>query len=328
MEMGMKAVGQDRYGSSDVLEMRDVEQPTPGDGDVLVRIVAASVNPLDWHYMRGTPYFIRFQSGLRRPKQKYRPRGVDLAGVVEAVGAGVERFRVGDEVYGQRGGAFGEYKVVKESDVVRKPSNISFEEAAAIPVAATTALQALRDKGKVHPGDHVLVNGAGGGVGTFAVQIAKALGATVTAVCSTQSVDLVRTLGADAVVDYTTADFTTVAAPADVILDSVLSRPLSACRRALTANGRYVNVGSATMGNWIGPIAHWAKVWAAGVGRSQTMTSMLATTKVTDLEYLNTLIESGAVKPVVGRTYDLADVAAAVSYVEEGHARGKVVVRI
>ena len=217
----MKAVRQDRYGSSDVLEMCDVEQPTPGDGDVLVRIVAASVNPLDWHYMRGTPYFIRFQSGLRRPKQKYRPRGVDLAGVVEAVGPGVERFRVGDEVYGQRGGAFGEYKVVKESDVVRKPANISFEEAAAIPVAATTALQALRDKGKVQPGDHVLVNGAGGGVGTFAVQIAKALGATVTGVCSTQSVDLVRTLGADAVVDYTTEDFTTAAAPADVILDSV-----------------------------------------------------------------------------------------------------------
>ena len=210
----MKAVRQDRYGSSDVLEMCDVEQPTPGDGDVLVRIVAASVNPLDWHYMRGTPYFIRFQSGLRRPKQKYRPRGVDLAGVVEAVGPGVERFRVGDEVYGQRGGAFGEYKVVKESDVVRKPANISFEEAAAIPVAATTALQALRDKGKVQPGDHVLVNGAGGGVGTFAVQIAKALGATVTGVCSTQSVDLVRSLGADAVVDYTTEDFTTAAAPA------------------------------------------------------------------------------------------------------------------
>jgi NADPH:quinone reductase-like Zn-dependent oxidoreductase len=324
----MKAVRQDRYGSSDVLELRDVEQPHPADGEVLVRIVAASVNPLDWHYMRGKPYFVRFQSGLRRPKPKYRPRGVDLAGVVEAVGPGVERIRVGDEVYGQRGGAFGEYKVVKESDVVRKPANISFEEAAAIPIAATTALQALRDKGKVKPGDHVLVNGAGGGVGTFAVQIAKALGASVTGVCSTQSVDLVRGLGADAVIDYTGADFTVVAGPVDVMLDSVLSRPLSACRHALTANGRYVNVGSVTMGNWIGPITHLAKVWAAGVGRSQTMTSMLATTKLADLEYLNTLIESGAVKPVVGRTYDLADVAAAVSYVEDGHARGKVVIRI
>jgi NADPH:quinone reductase-like Zn-dependent oxidoreductase len=324
----VKAVAQERYGSSDVLELRDVEQPSPGNGEVLVRIIAASVNPLDWHYMRGKPYFIRIQSGLRRPKRKYRPRGADLAGVVEAVGAGVERIRVGDEVYGQRGGAFGEYKVVKERDVIRKPANISFEEAAAIPVAATTALQALRDKGKMKPGDHVLVNGAGGGVGTFAVQIAKALGASVTGVCSTQSVDLVRSLGADTVIDSTTADFTIAAAPVDVMLDSVLSQPLSACRQALTPNGRYVIIGAATMGNWVGPITQLAKVWAAGVGRSQTMSSMLATTKLADLEYLNTLIESGAVKPVVGRTYDLADVAEAITYVEAGHARGKVIVRI
>ena len=320
----MKAFSRHRFGSPDLLRLDDLDKPAVTEEQALVRVHASSINAHDWHMLRGKPYLARLSEGFRAPKT--REIGLDVAGVVEAVGSQVTHVKPGDRVFGSRFGAFAEY--VSGKNMVPMPDGLSFEQAAAVPVAATTALQAVRDKGGIEPGHHVLVNGAGGGVGSFAVQIAKALGATVTGVCSTQNVELVRGIGADTVVDYTEDDFTSATARFDLIVDSVGNRPLGACRRALTPNGRYVSVGSATMGDWVGPLTHLLKVRLAGVGRSQTMSSMLATTKLADLEYLSGLLERGAVKPVVGRTYDLADVAEAITYVEGGHARGKVVIRI
>lgn len=239
----MKAIVQDRYGSSEVLEFREVDRPVPKDGEVLVRVRAASVNARDWHVMRGDPYVARLAFGLRRPKRRMRIQGGDFAGVVEAVGKDVTRVRPGDEVYGEADGAFAEYLCAPQGVLGPKPANLSFEQAAAVPLAGNTALMGLRDVGKVGPGQHVLVNGASGGVGTFAVQIAKALGAEVTGVCSTRNVDLVRSLGADHVVDYTREDFTRTGARYDLVFDLVGNRTLADCRRALNPTGMLILAG-------------------------------------------------------------------------------------
>ncbi len=248
----MKAIVLCDYGPPDVLKLEDVEKPVPADDQVLVRVRAASVNPLDWHRMRGTPYVGRAEMGLRKPKNT--GLGVDFAGTVESVGRNVTRFRPGDEVFGGRTGAFGQYVTVRQDRaVVPKPANLTFEQAAAVPVAAITALQGLRDVGRLQPGQKVLINGASGGVGTFAVQIAKALGADVTGVCSTRNVELVRSIGADRVVDYTREDFTKSGERYDLILDNVGNHSLSECRRALNPKGRYVMVGGPP-GRWINPL--------------------------------------------------------------------------
>src|SRR6266849_2973587 len=256
----MKAIVHCEYGSPDVLKLEDIEKPTPGDDQVLVRVRAASVNPLDWHYIRGTPYFMRLGAGLRKPK--VTRLGVDFAGTVEAVGRSVKRFQPGDEVFGGRTGAFAEYVSVREDRaVVLKPANLTFEQAASVPIAAITALQGLRDKGKVQPGQKVLINGASGGVGTFAVQIAKSFGAEVTGVCSTRNVDMVRSIGADHVVDYTQEDFTRSGRQYDLMVDCIGNRSLSACMSVLTPKGTYVVVGGPD-GRWIGPLAPMLKVLA------------------------------------------------------------------
>src|SRR2546430_12560034 len=250
----MKAIVHRCYGSADVLKFEDIEKPTPADDQVLVKVHAASVNPLDWHYMRGTPYIVRPDAGLGKPTD---PRlGVDFAGTVEAVGKNVKRFKAGDEVFGGRHGAFAEYVTVREERaVVLKPANVTFEQAASVPIAGISALQALRDKGRIHPGQKVLINGASGGVGTFAVQIAKSFGAEVTGVCSTRNVDLVRSIGADHVIDYTREDFTKGAQHYDLILDNVGTHSLLEYKRVLNPKGIFVMIGSTTTGNWFAFLA-------------------------------------------------------------------------
>lgn len=322
----MRAVAHDEYGSPDVLGIRDIPRPVPGHGEVLVRVRAASVQPLDWHLLRGKPYLVRLQYGLRRPKRNIP--GADLAGTVEAIGEGVTLWRVGDEVFGEKGGACAEFVAVAETLLTAKPAGLSFEEAAAVPVAGFTALQGLRDKGRIRSGQSVLINGASGGVGTFAVQIAKSYGAVVSGVCSGRNVDLVRSLGADHVIDYTREDYTRTGERYDLILDTVGSKSLTANRRALKATGTYVSVGSTQMGDWIGPLTHVFQVMLASVFGSQHMKSFLARADREDLEYLGTLMEEGKVRSVIDRSYPLAEVPEAIRYVEEGHARGKVVISV
>jgi len=322
----MKAIVQDRYGAPmDVLELRDVEMPTVDDDRVLVAVKAASINPLDWHLVRGTPYLVRIQAGLRNPKRT--TPGADVAGVVEAVGDSVTLFQPGDEVFGEGSGTCCEYVSISENGLSLKPQNVTFEQAAAVPIAAQTALQGLRDKGQVQPGQHVLVNGASGGVGTFACQIARSFGAQVTGVCSTRNVDLVRSIGADNVIDYTTQNYTAGTDRYDVILDTVGSQSLAANKGALTPNGRYVSVG-AEMGDWLGPLIHISRVLTASAGGGQKMAPMLATLSREDLETLRDLLEAGEVTPVIDRTYPLSAVPEAIQYVERGHTRGKVVIRV
>jgi NADPH:quinone reductase-like Zn-dependent oxidoreductase len=322
----MKAIVHDSYGSPDVLGLEEIDKPVIGDDQVLVRVKAASVNPLDWHFMRGTPYLVRIQAGLSKPKRK--TRGADLAGQVEAVGKSVTRLQPGDEVFGEASGAFAEYVAASEKVLAPKPPNISFEEAAAVPVAALTALQGLRDKAKIQSGHKVLINGASGGVGTFAVQIAKSFGAEVTGVCSSRNIDMVRSIGADDVIDYTQDDFTQTGQRYDVILDMVGSRSLSDCKRALNPEGVYVSVGADEMGDWIGPLTHVFKVLLASRVGSQKMVPMLAKVSKEDLAVLGELLESGIVIPVIDRTYPLEETAEAIRYLEEGHARGKVVITV
>ena len=323
----MKAIRYDRYGSADVLELQDIDAPTVGDHDVLVRIRAASVNPLDWHFMRGTPYVVRLVAGLSRPKDN--GLGADMAGQVEAVGRNVTAFRPGDEVFGFAGGTFAEYVSVREdAKVLHKPANLTFEQAASVPVAALTALQALRDKGRVQPGHRVLINGAAGGVGTFAVQIAKALGAEVAGVCSSRNVDMVRSIGADWVVDYTREDFVQAGQRYDVMIDMAGNRTLSDARRVLVPKGILVAVGGPVTGNWIAPIVDMAKIALVSAVVSQTMGSMLTRPRKEDLAIMRTFLESGKVNPVIDRTYPLAAVPDAIRYLEAGHARGKVVITI
>jgi NADPH:quinone reductase-like Zn-dependent oxidoreductase len=322
----MKAIVHDSYGSPDVLELRKIDKPVIGDDQVLVRVMAASANPLDWHYMRGLPYLVRLQAGLSKPKR--RTRGADLAGRVEAVGKNVTRLQPGDEVFGQASGTFAEYAVTSERVLAVKPSNVSFEEAAAVPVAGQTALQGLRDKAQVKPGQKVLINGASGGVGTFAVQIAKSFGAEVTGVCSTRNADMVHSIGADHVIDYTKTDFTQEELRYDVILDTVGNHTLSECKEVLNADGVYVSVGSDQMGDWIGPLTHVFGVMITSWLGSQRLVPMLATANKEDLAVLGRLLESGDVKPVIDRSYPLEETAEAVRYLEEGHAQGKIIITL
>jgi NADPH:quinone reductase-like Zn-dependent oxidoreductase len=320
----MKAIVYRQYGSPDVLRLEEVERPVPADDRVLVRVRAASVNPLDWHFMRGTPYLVRLDLGLLRPT--FQRLGVDMAGVVEAVGRNVTRFKPGDEVFGQRSGAFAEYVSARERSLVLKPSNLTFEEAASVPVAAVTALQGLRDKGKLQPGQKVLINGASGGVGTFAVQIAKSIGAQVTGVCSTRNLELVRSLGADRVIDYTREDFTQGSERYDVILDMVGSHSLSDTRHALTPKGTLVVVGSTDIGRWLGPLVGLLRAVVLSRFGSQGIAPMLAQINPEDLTIVANLMQAGKVRAVIDRRYQLGETAEAVRYVEGGHARGKVVV--
>ena len=329
-EPHMKAVVYTDYGPPDVLQIRDIKKPVPNDDQVLVRVRAASVNPYDWHFIRGTPYVMRLMiGGLRKPKD---PRvGVDYAGTVEAVGKNVTLLKPGDEVFGNRTGAFAEYVCARaDRAIALKPANLTFEQAAGVPVAALTALQGLRDKGKIQPGQKVLINGASGGVGTFAVQIAKALGAEVTGVCSTRNVDLVRSLGADHVVDYTREDFTKGEQRYDVILDNVGTQPLSGFRRVLKPNGICVMIGGGgpNDGKWVGPIARPIKAMLISPFISQKMSMMMAEGNKDDLNILADLMQSGRVTPVIDRAYPLSEIREAVRYVETGRARGKVVITV
>jgi NADPH:quinone reductase-like Zn-dependent oxidoreductase len=324
----MKAVVQDRFGPPDVLRLVDLEPPAIGPADVLVRVHAAAVNPYDWHMLRGDPLVARLMGGvgLRRPKA--RVAGVDAAGRVEAVGAEVDTLRPGDEVLGFCAGAFAEYARGEADNVVPKPASLTFEQAAAMPMAALTALQGIRDVGRVRAGHRVLVNGAAGGVGTYAVQIAAALGAQVTGVCSTGNVELVRSIGAADVVDYTAEDFTDRRGRYDVILDNVGNRPLRRLRRALTPTGTLVLNGGGSPGRVVGAVGSMLRaVVVNGVVR-QRLRPFIAKPKRADLLTLTGMAQDGTLIPVVGRSYPLADTAEAVRHVEQGHARGKVVITV
>jgi NADPH:quinone reductase-like Zn-dependent oxidoreductase len=325
----MRAVRYHCYGEPSVLGLETVPKPAVGDSDVLIRVRAASLNPLDWHFTRGTPYLMRLDAGFGRPED---PRvGVDFAGTVEAVGESVTRFKPGDEVFGRRSGALAEYLGVRVCGArTPKPANITFEQAAGVPVAAVTALQALRDKGHLAPGQKVLINGASGGVGTFTVQIAKALGAEVTAVTSGRNAELVRILGADRVIDYAKEDFARGAARYDLIVDNVGNRSLADLRRVLVPAGAAVLVGGGGPkdGRWIGPLIMPIKALLLRPFVRQKLTFFIAEMNRADLASLAELMADGKVTPVVDRIYPLEQAAAALRYLEEGHARGKVIVSI
>src|SRR5881628_47349 len=334
----MKAIVYRNYGSPDVLRLEEIEKPTAGDDEILIKVRAAAVNPLDLLF-RGTSYMVRMITGLRKPKDTRL--GVDVAGQVEAVGRNVTQFKPGDAVFGTCKGAFAEYVCASESAVVVKPDNVAFEQAASVPIAALTALQGLRlgglglgglgDKGHIQPGQKVLINGASGGVGTFAVQIAKSFGADVTGVCSTRNVGLVQSLGADHVIDYTKEDFTKGDQKYDVILDNVANHSLSECRRVLTPNGIYVLIGGggANEQGFLGALgkALNAAVYSRFV--KQKMGMMMAQPSTQDLTLLAEMVQSGKLKTVIDRTYkSLSEVPDAIRYLEEGHARGKVAITV
>ncbi len=323
----MRAIVHDKYGPPDVLELREAEKPELADDGVLVRVRAASVNRLDWYAVTGTPWIARPMMGLRRPKTHLI--GVDFAGTVEAVGKDVTDLQPGDDVFGGRSGnsgSFAEY-VCAQKGIARKPANLTFEDAAAVPLAALTALQGLRDHGQLQPGQKVLVNGASGGVGTFAVQIARALGAEVTAVCSTRNVEQARSLGADRVIDYTSEDFTRSGRRYDVILDVAGSRSWSQCRRVLNPHATLVIVGG-PKGRLMGPLGHIATVRLAAFRGSQKAVFFIAKWNKPDMDVLRELLESGNVKPVVEKRYELGEVADALRYMGEGHAQGKIVINV
>jgi NADPH:quinone reductase-like Zn-dependent oxidoreductase len=323
----LKAITYHRYGPPDVLELQDVDEPVMNDDDVLVRVRAASANPRDWHFMRGVPYFVRLQAGLRKPKDVRL--GSDIAGVVEAVGGNVTRFRPGDEVVADVvQGGFAEYACISEDLAGAKPANLTFEQAAAVPLAALTALQGLRDYGRVQPGQKVLIVGAAGGVGTFAVQIAKWLGAEVTGVCSSAKADMVRSLGADHVVDYTREDFTKGGQRYDVIFQLAGTRSPSECRRALTPKGTLLLSSGESGGRWIGPVSRIAKALVLSPFVGQRLVPFLAKRSGEDLELVRELVETGRVSPVLDRTYSLSEVPEAIRYLEDGHARGKVAITV
>ena len=320
----MKSVVRQRYGGPEVLELRDLERPVPADDEVLVRVRAASVNRAEWYSLNGRPYVARPTEGLRRPKSERL--GVDFAGTVEAVGKDVTTFRPGDEVFGGKDGAFAEFVCVREERaIVPKPANVTFEQAAAVGVAGLTALQGLRDKGALQPGQKVLVNGASGGVGTFAVQVAKALGAEVTAVCSTGNVEQARALGADDVVDYTAVDFTRGGRRYDLIFDVAGSRSWRELKRVLEPEATVVLVGGSMANRWLGPLGHVVRLSLASLPGSRKTTFFIAKFNKPDLEVLRGQLEAGQLTPVVERRYPLAEVAEAFRYLGEGHARAKVV---
>ena len=322
----MKAIVYERYGSPDVLNLEEIDRPSVPDDGVLVRVRAASVNPLDWHFMRGEPYLARMAFGMRKPKEKFL--GVDLAGHVEAVGRNVTQFQAGDEVFGTGHGAFAEYACTGEKTLVPKPAGLTFEQAAAVPVAAVTALQGLRDHGRIQPGQKVLINGASGGVGTFAVQIARSFGAEVTGICSTGNVEMVRSLGAARVIDYTQEDFTTGEERYDLVLDVAGSRKWSELKRVLNARATVVVAGGPSTNRWLGPVSHLVGMRVASVGGDHKVVNFLASVNKEDLLVLRELLEAGKVTPVVDRTYSLTEAAEAVRYLEAGHARGKVVITV
>jgi len=323
----MKAIVQERFGPPEVLQLVDTDLPEVGADDVLVRVHAAAVNPYDWHMLRGDPLIARLMGvGLRKPRA--RVAGIDAAGQVEAVGANVRGLQPGEEVLGFCPGAFAQYARAKADKVVPKPASLTFEQAAAVPMAALTALQGIRDVGRVRAGHRVLVNGAAGGVGTYAVQIATALGAEVTGVCSTRNVELVRSIGAAHVVDYTTEDFTDGRARYDVILDNVGNRPLRRLRRALTPTGTLVLNGGGSPGRVVGAVGSLLRAVAVNTFVRQRLRPLMARQKRADLLTLTGLIEDGKLTPVLDRTYPLADTAEGLRHVEQGHARGKVVITV
>jgi len=323
----MKAILQDVYGTADVLELRDIARPAAGKGEVLVSVRAAGVEQGVWHLMTGLPYLIRlFGFGLKKPKVPVRGR--EVAGVVEAVGAGVTRLKAGDEVFGTSEGSFAEYVCAQEGRLAAKPRNLSFEEAAAAPISGVTALQAVRDAGQVTVGQKVLVIGAGGGVGSFAVQIAKAFGADVTGVCSTGKVGLVRSLGADAVVDYTREDFAAGGVRYDVILDTAGNRPLSVLKRALGPRGTLVLVGGERGGKLTGGFERSLAAPLFSLFSRQKFKGLVSKETHLDLEALASLIEAGSVRPALDKVFALAEAPAAITYLREGRSLGKVVVRI
>jgi len=323
----MKAIVHCDYGVAN-LKLEEIEKPTPADDQILVRVRAASVNPYDWHFVEGTPKIIRLMGiGLRKPKEIRL--GVDFAGTVETVGKNVTQFKPGEEVFGGREGAFAEYVCRRAvGSVASKPASITFEQAASLNIAGITALQAVRDRGKIQSGQKVLINGASGGVGTFAVQIAKSFGADVTGVCSTRNVDLVRSLGADHVIDYTKEDFTKGEQKYDVILDNVANHSLSEFRHVLTPNGKYVMIGGggANEQGVFGVMLRPLKAMVLSKFVDQQMGMMMADSNQKDLSLLAEMVESGKMKPVIDRTYKLAEVPEAIGYLEQGHARGKVVI--
>jgi NADPH:quinone reductase-like Zn-dependent oxidoreductase len=321
----VKATVYHRFGPPDVLELQDVDRPAlSDDDDVLVRVHASSVNPAEWYAVTGRPYVARPAMGLRGPKHAIP--GADFAGTVEAVGSAVTDLRPGDAVFGgTSSGAFAEYVSVRQT-VVPKPANLTFEQAAAVPTAAFTALQGLRDHGQLRPGHTVLINGASGGVGTFAVQLAKAFGAEVTGVCSTHNLDLVRSLGADRVVDYTREDFTRSGRRYDLLLDVAGSRSWSDCKRVLGQDATLVLVGGPKTNPWVGPLGHFASARLASLGASQKVVLFVAKFNREDFLVLHQLLEAGKVTPVIDRRYQLSEVPAALRYLGEGHARAKVVI--
>ena len=320
----MKAIQRRCYGSPNVLSYEDVEKPVPGPDEILVKVKAAGVNPLDYHFMRGSPYMLRLMAGIGAPED---PRsGVDFAGVVESVGDNVSTFEPGDAVFGGANGAFAEYLTIPERyAVVKKPDNVSFEQAAGVAIAGVTALQALRDKGRLEAGQNVLINGASGGVGTFAVQIAKAMGATVSGVCSTRNVDMVTSLGADRVFDYKTEDYTRSDARFDLIVDMVGNHPPSTNVEVLESGGKLVLVGG-PKGNWIAPFKRPLQAMVSGWFVDEEIVTLFAGMNKEDMQTLADMMESGAVVPVIDQTYTLEDVPEAIRYSESGRARGKIIV--
>jgi NADPH:quinone reductase-like Zn-dependent oxidoreductase len=321
----MKAIVYPNYGSPDVLECEEIEKPTPGDDEVLIKVRAASVNPLDSHLLRH-PFIRRILSALSKVKIT-RP-GRDVAGQVEAVGRNVTQINTGDEVFGACQGAFAEYACASASALVMKPENVSFEQAASVPVAGLTALQGFRDKGKIQPGQKVLINGAAGGVGTFAVQIAKSFGADVTAVCSTRNVDMVRSIGADRVIDYTRENFTKSGQHYDLIFDLVANHSFSARRRVLNPKGIYIGAGVLAGPSMIGLLTGLITDLVLSRFVSQKFVTFMAKLSKEDLTILRDLMQAGKVTPVIDRTYPLSEVPEAIRYLEEGHARGKVVIAL
>lgn len=322
----MKAIAYHKYGGPEVLQLEEVEKPVPSDDQVLVRVRAAALNPYDMHFLHGTPYFMRLMgAGLGKPK--FTGIGVDFSGLVESVGKNITGFKTGDAVFGGQQGALAEYVVISGQRLVKKPDNISFEQAGAVNIAAKTALQALRDAGKLRPGQKVLINGASGGVGTFAVQIAKHLGAEVTGVSSSRNTQLVRSLGADHTIDYAQRDYTQGSMQYDLIIDNLGNHSFSANRRVLKPDGRYVMVGG-PKGKWIKPID---RVLAVGIYSRfvhQEMGMMMARASKDDLALLAELMEQGAVTPVVEKTYKLSEAAEAMRHLETGRARGKIVIQV
>jgi len=323
----MRAVMQRCYGAPKVLAVERIAKPLPADGEVLIKVHAAGVNPYEWHMTTGKPYLIRFFRGVGAP-ERHR-LGSDFAGTVESVGANVTRFKPGDEVFGGVGGALAEYVVAKQDgDIVMKPADLAFEQAAAIPIAAVTALQALRDHGGIAAGQKVLINGASGGVGTYAVQLAKSFGAEVTGVCSTRNVELVRSLGADRVIDYTQENFTNGSDRYDLIVDTAGNHGLLALRRALKPNGTLVTIGGSKKGQWIGPLVGMAKRKVISLFVDQKLEGFIASVTTTDLEFLGGLAREGKIRSVIDRRYSLEQTGAALEYIGSRRARGKVIVTL